>query len=135
MSESEKEQALDILFGDVENGAKTEFLKLKNQTEYEMLPDVMKDTILDTSKPMEKVEIDEVTKTSSEILEEAVVDDNENISSHNSDRALGEAPITNNSNRVEEETAIANNNAESIHEHEPIEGAISTNNFVEESGL
>lgn len=129
---SETEKALDMLFG-VATDAKKELTKLKDVTEYEMLPEVMKDTILDTSKSMEDVEIEHVTNTSPEVIGVADDGNEETISTHNSARALGDEPITNNSNRVvEEEIGIALNNAEEVHEHEVIDGNISTNNFVDE---
>lgn len=124
---SETEKMLELLFGE-NTDAKNEFLQLKDLTELENTPEVLKNTIVDSNKSVESSQIETVTQG---VREDLLEDDN--ISSHNSTRAMGEEPITNNSNRViEDEKSIASNNATNMHEQDVIEGAISTDNFVEE---
>ena len=123
------EKELNILFGDGTD-AKLGLDKLKEQVEYDRLPEALKDTITSNTQVEEK---EEKEKQETEVEQDL-------ISSHNSPRLVEELPITkntdeeteeissHNSSRVLEEVEITRNE-NSIQEN----GNISSHNFVENS--
>lgn len=106
-------EELNILFGN-ETEAKDNLEKLKQELDYNTLPESHKGTLTDKQK-----EIDEVTKNETIIKEELHITENTNIeeiSSHNSNRILEEKEITKNTKELKEDP----------------EGTISSHNFENE---
>jgi len=108
------EDTLNLLFGEGTD-AKTGLDKLKEQVEYERLPEALKDTIV-----KEKVE---------EKVEQEKQVEKDTISSHNSTRLVEDLPITkntdeeteeissHNSSRVLEEKEITQSNIQDMNNH------------------